>query len=294
MMKDEILQLLVQSGLGAYEDRIENYILPSLRIALEPEEDENIATGQSKLGGKPDLPPETAWPRWENRNMSFVAQIQLGRLPELPIDSPLPADGLLSFFYAVEAMYEEARFYEDPATCRVLYTPAEAFRALERRPLPQLEDTAVFKPNRMSFSLELSVPTAESAYLESWGLGWNNRATLEDYNRYWDVFLRQFYENMNIKGYLNRLLGHPDQIQGDMQRSCEIKSKRVPVSSVQDPAMRAQQTLDATKWRLLLQIDSEEANTGIMFGDVGRIYFWIHEDDLESGQFDRVVCEMQC
>ncbi|WP_224725403.1 DUF1963 domain-containing protein [Paenibacillus vietnamensis] len=50
----------------------------------------------------------------------------------------------------------------------------------------------------------------------------------------------------------------------------------------------------ALKWRLLLQIDSEEKKTGIMWGDVVRIYFWIHEDDLQALRFDRVICEMQC
>ncbi|WP_244918968.1 DUF1963 domain-containing protein [Paenibacillus dendritiformis] len=31
-----------------------------------------------------------------------------------------------------------------------------------------------------------------------------------------------------------------------------------------------------------------------MWGDVGRIYYWIREEDLEALRFDRVVCQMQC
>lgn len=294
MIKEEILQLLLQSGLGAYKDRLANYLFPSLRIGLEPEEDDHIGIGQSKLGGKPDMPAGAEWPRWDVHNMSFVAQIHLAELPG-PLDSaPLPANGLLSFFYAVEAIYGEERFHTDPATCRVLYTPAQALSTLERRPLPQLEASAVFKPNRMSFVPELAVPASESAYLESMSLGWNHRSHLEDYNRYREDFLPQFNERMKVEGYLHRLLGHPDQIQGDMQVPCEVKSRHLPFSFLQEPDKRAQTVRDANKWRLLLQIDSEEAKTGIMFGDVGRIYFWIHEDDLASRQFDKVVCEMQC
>ncbi|USB31635.1 DUF1963 domain-containing protein [Paenibacillus sp. YPG26] len=31
-----------------------------------------------------------------------------------------------------------------------------------------------------------------------------------------------------------------------------------------------------------------------VWGDVGRIYFWIHEGDLTDLCFERVRCEMQC
>jgi uncharacterized protein YwqG len=31
-----------------------------------------------------------------------------------------------------------------------------------------------------------------------------------------------------------------------------------------------------------------------MFGDVGKIYYWIREDDLEKHDFDRVWLVLQC
>ena len=45
-------------------------------------------------------------------------------------------------------------------------------------------------------------------------------------------------------------------------------------------------------WRLLLQVSSDD-EIGLMFGDMGRLYVSIREDDLAPGRFDRVRGEMQ-
>jgi uncharacterized protein YwqG len=49
----------------------------------------------------------------------------------------------------------------------------------------------------------------------------------------------------------------------------------------------------ASQWRLLLQIDSDD-DTGMMWGDVGRIYYWIHERDLAAGVFENTWLILQC
>ena len=49
----------------------------------------------------------------------------------------------------------------------------------------------------------------------------------------------------------------------------------------------------ATDWRLLLQVDSDE-QTGMMWGDMGRLYFMIHKDDLQYRRFDKVWQILQC
>jgi len=79
-----------------------------------------------------------------------------------------------------------------------------------------------------------------------------------------------------------------------MQVACEIMTTRLTYDMLQDPIVNEKVVKSALNWRMLLQIDSEEEKTGIMFGDVGRVYFWIREDDLAAQCFDRVVCEIQC
>ena len=289
MRKNEIVDLLVGCGLEAYKDRIAPLIFPSYQIHLEPDEDADIPIGASKIGGEPDLPADVEWPKWKHYTMSFVAQINLAELTDA---APLPADGLLSFLYAVEAMYEDEDFYRDPRTCRVIYTPAERLGGLERRSCGELSKDAVFRPNRATFTPTLTVPAAESAYLENMGLGW--RGNREDFDKYWDVFLRRYSEHHENGAIVHRLLGHPDQIQGDMQVGCEAKTSGLDFDALRNPDLYQRTVQSAIRWRLLLQIDSEDDKTGIMFGDVGRIYFWIREDDLAKRRFDRVVCEMQC
>jgi uncharacterized protein YwqG len=49
----------------------------------------------------------------------------------------------------------------------------------------------------------------------------------------------------------------------------------------------------AADWRLLLQLDSEE-DAGMMWGDLGRLYFMIREEDLKTLSFNRAWMDMQC
>jgi uncharacterized protein YwqG len=44
---------------------------------------------------------------------------------------------------------------------------------------------------------------------------------------------------------------------------------------------------------LLLQIDSDDA-LGSVWGDLGRVYFWIRDQDLAARRFDRIWHVMQC
>jgi len=186
-------------------------------------------------------------------------------------------------------MYEDMEFYNDPSTCRVFYFDSERLQKLARRNTPDnLNDLEKLKSNQILFKPNFSVPASESAYLESLGLGWNGN--IEYFEKYWSLFL----PNWSSKGYINRLMGHPDQIQGDMQVGCELAYGPYKWIEKNRPEIREKVMTSALKWRLLLQIDSEEEKTGIMWGDVGRIYYWIHEEDLANLCFERVVCVMQC
>jgi uncharacterized protein YwqG len=46
-------------------------------------------------------------------------------------------------------------------------------------------------------------------------------------------------------------------------------------------------------WRLLMQLDSDD-EAGMMWGDAGRLYFWIREADLRERRFDKVWLILQC
>ncbi|WP_249280984.1 YwqG family protein [Paenibacillus sp. 7516] len=284
--KKEVIRQLEQVGLKEYGNAIANWVFPTAQLFLSPVSDSDIPLGGSKVGGNPDLPEDLEWPTWKEYDMSFISQINLADCPQ---QLSLPSSGLLSFFYAVKPMYAEMGFYNDPSTCRVFYFDSDGLEKLARRNTPKsLTDLEKVKPNQILFEPQFSVPTSESAYLESLGLGWNGN--IENFAKYWKLFL----PNWSTKGYINRLMGHPDPIQGDMQVSCELTYGPYKWIENNNPEIRDKVLNSALKWRLLLQIDSEEEKTGMMWGDSGRIYYWIHEDDLANLCFERVICVMQC
>lgn len=55
--------------------------------------------GATKLGGRPDLPPEAMWPAHESRPLLFMAQVRLADVARLDGSGLLPETGLLSFFF---------------------------------------------------------------------------------------------------------------------------------------------------------------------------------------------------
>jgi uncharacterized protein YwqG len=98
---------------------------------------------------------------------------------------------------------------------------------------------------------------------------------------------------------VHRLLGHPDPVQGDMQRECQLASNgincggREHLSDPRTPSLHE----GAGDWRLLLQIDSidsTESDTGMMWGDLGRLYYWIREEDLRVRAWDLAWLVLQC
>ncbi|WP_368654206.1 DUF1963 domain-containing protein [Ornithinibacillus sp. 4-3] len=77
------------------------YAEVALRLDLEAEE--NYAqVGNSRIAGRPDLPPSIKWPcTADGEAYTFLAQINLSELPFLPSDS-WPTAGMLYFFLGLD------------------------------------------------------------------------------------------------------------------------------------------------------------------------------------------------
>lgn len=99
---EQLVSVVSEAGLGAQTHALTAAIEPALR--LRTSSGVVAARGASKLGGAPDLPAESLWPRAPlydrpDEPMTFIGQLEISsdvrvHLPSWPIQSP----GLLSFF----------------------------------------------------------------------------------------------------------------------------------------------------------------------------------------------------
>ena len=152
--------------------------------------------GGSRLGGRPDLPPGTAWPHSsDGRPLAFVAQLDLQDVAVEGYPS-LPPAGTLSFFY------------DDVADqSAVVHTPAgSALAPLE--PPVDLTDAVRFRPLPVGVEIDWTLPPCDSPFTEDLRLA-------EDE----DAYLAYQAVGADVVGPVHRLFGHPDAIQGDPRTS---------------------------------------------------------------------------
>lgn len=270
------------AGLSGYRDALVEAALPSIRLEVDAETSTDDV-GTTRLGGLPDLPSATEWPSDDGEPLSFIAQVDLAAVHDLDTEGLLPDSGMLSFFYAAEAQSAWGFDPADHGAFAVLYSPAHV--ALVRREAPpSLVADAVFEPVALSPRSEVTFVPGESFAAEAIGLSRPERL------RYADLL-----DDRADDAIVHRLLGHADLVQGDMQVEAQLVTHGLYCG---DPSgyrgARAQQLRPGSgEWRLLLQIDSEDA-AGMMWGDVGRLFYWIRREDLLARQFELSWLILQC
>ena len=159
--------------------------------------DDVLPVGATKLGGRPDLPPGTAWPAHEARPLAFLAQIRLADVAPFDDGGMLPRDGLLSFFFD---------FLYDPVgslAWAVLHAPEEA--PLVRTELPE------GVPDRWRAPAVAVVPEAD-ATLHPRAPGFLDHA--EE-----DRYYRLYYDGFDPG---HRMLGHAFLIQNTPEPGAQI------------------------------------------------------------------------
>lgn len=278
----ELIATLRARGFGDDADELASYVLPSALMTLT-ELHAPAAIGATRVGGIPDVPQDFAWPRCDGVPMIFVAQIRLSDLAELPCGVLLPQNGALLFFFGA------GRDPRERDACRVFHV-GEARSELAPAVVPgDLPGHARLPSRGVSLEPDRCVPPWESPHYEGlFGdmLEWSDERTamLNDY----------FAENgtsADTAERVFRLLGHPDPLEGDLYTMVHRADGVVTSSADRERAIDAREGT-AREWRLLLQIDSapDQAWT---WGDSRRIYFFVRQQDLEGGRFDRARVALQ-
>lgn len=246
-------------------------------------------TGRSKIGGMPDLPKNFVWPTNKGRKLDFVLQVNLAEASPFDETDMLPKDGLLSFFYDLD----NQPWGFDPKNLegfRVIHTPDGT--PLQKTEVPDAEYTLL--ELAIVCRSALSLPYPGSSDFERL----NSRTQFTDDEE--DVY-REFSSRVASDGSENpkdghhRLLGHSENIQGDMKLQAQLVTNGLYCgnsSGYQDPRRK---TLEkgADDWVLLLQLDSDDTGE-FMWGDSGMLYYWIRREDLAERRFDKVWMTLQC
>lgn len=248
--------------------------------------------GFSKLGGVPDVPNGFRWPTDRNGPMAFLAQFDLGEVSQHDGDGLLPKSGRLWFFYDNGA----SPWGFDPAerNCwKVVFDASGAGVGPAQVPegaLGEDSEDNVFPERRVGFARVMTYPD-----LESWeGFGAANDADGEQLEEASERFSESLEEDDAAD--CHQLLGHASPIQGPMELECQLTSNGIYMGdwscAPEDEPRAAALAAGAQDWTLLLQLDSDEALW--MWGDSGRLYFWIRRQDLARKDFSNVWVVLQC
>jgi uncharacterized protein YwqG len=216
------------------------------------------ALGESRFGGLPDVGPGFRWPR-RQRPLSFLLQLDLAGIARFPAAAPLPAAGLLSFFYDATGEPWEIR-RSAGSGCRVHYTPPGTLRRVTRLP-KGMSPEMVFPAVGLRCELIETLPNS----LPFWTDEFDELRRCPD-----DIYLYDVLDPDPL--IVHQLLGYPRPIQDDLGG----------VASG-----------EPTPWLSLLQLDSDE-RLEMMWGDAGKLHWLIRAGDLARRDFDHIVLSLQC
>ncbi len=244
-----------------------------------------------QIGGNPALPDGMEWPTWVGRGpLTFIAAVDCATLPREFVTIPLPDAGTLLFFY-FDGRYASDEGHpamtEDVGGCRVIFVPAgdpvaERTAPAGLGPYPrrdvfaQVVATAPEREHILLDQTETASGVSLADAVES-VLGPGRAGT--------DVFGELTWEvNGDIPQH--QVGGFASPVQDAVEN--EIAAA-VLEGEWSDPRLSE----EAARWVLLAQFDSDE-DTGMLWGDVGTLYWLIRTDDLKAGRFDTARCTMQC
>jgi uncharacterized protein YwqG len=236
---------------------------------------------RSKLGGLPTIGSLHEWPQRNGSLLAFVAELDLGELSAAFRPDWLPDRGMLHFFYdTVE--YPWGFDPKDRSGWAVLYSPdgAPVHTAVAPANLP---DPAFYPEVTLR-------PTAAKSFPDPLML----RPVLGVPPDEIDDLVEQHWDAAPLPRH--QVGGHPYPVQHpNMALDCQLASSGIYLGDPEGYRSAKAEGLKsgAADWRLLLQLDSDDA-ADMMWGDMGILYFWIREEDAKAGEFSRTWVILQC
>lgn len=255
--------LLQKYGLLHKESAILNAAKKSVEIIKNNVEEEQIPLGSSKIGGLPDMPEDWEFPKYNNSSLSFLGQFNLKEVKPFDVENNLPSSGILYIFYDV--VEQPWGFEEDEGCFKVLYFDGDV-TGLKRKEYPEVtEDYFPLPVFKVTFTNKLTLPEFPE------DIDFSDEDD-ESYSEIRQELIQPSDENGNYDP-AHYMLGYPLSIQNDVFDEFNLK----PEEAV-----------------LLLQIDSDEEDLELLWGDSGIIYFCIDKASLANKQFEKAQFTLQC
>ena len=280
------------------QEKLESMAQNSIKVSIG--ENEDCRSGATRFGGQPDVPSGFSWPTYEGkgfddvvkeRPLAFLAQFDCRDLAQYDPQHLLPDHGVLAFFYELGS--QPWGFDPTDQGCARVYW-FEDVSALKAAGFPEdLEEGYRLPMLKISLDQDRTYP--------SWEDFFETFPEENDYDAFAAAWEEQTGEDLEEQEGCSRLLGWPDVIQSSMYAECDLASQgyylgnkegwdRVP----EENRKRAEETA-RDRWMLLFQLDTVVCGDfELMFGDCGRIYFYITKEDLKERRFDRVWLILQC
>lgn len=284
MLLERALTTIRSSPLASHAAALASLLEPSIRIDARACSEAELPIGASRFGGRPDLPIGFSWPRFRDRPLGLLAQIDLRQIARFA-GNDLPPEGWLVIFYE----NAESPWGFDPGDrggARVVHIPGRT--PLTRTSPPWDLDTGAngHQACALAFSQSWDLPDCEFHERELPFSIYDDEA--------WSAYDDLMAELGAVEPY-HHLLGYPQPIQGEMRLQCQLVTGGISCSDTAGHEDRiAALERDAGDWRLLMQLDTDEAAPGWMWGDAGRLYLWIRRQDLTTAGFDGAWLILQC
>jgi hypothetical protein len=215
----------------------------------------------SKIGGAPELPADLTWPPGEKGPREFLAQIDLAEARRWGAPEWLPSAGRIYVFHD-----EERGGLADHVCVLFSNEPPGAPHECSAPPYPE---------RRLTGHAYACFPSPD----------WLGVDGVEGE----DEELAEFAiepEPVGREG-VHRMGGFPSEIQsGQMHLECEYLMRGLELDyrkPIPDDIRVA-----ARSWRMLLQVDSDR-ELKMNWGDAGRFYIFIREEDARAGDFSKTV-----
>ena len=223
---------------------------------------------KSFFGAKPQVFSNVEWPKNEGIPLAFIGQLDLSEINRDQVLSWLPNTGRLLFFYDI---YDQPWGIEskDQQSSVVLYDEGIGDLKPLEYPVSLKNDAKIKKIKYLRADDLISYPSAQRASR----LSLVPRSGLDIY---YD-FLQEYYKDPH-----HQAGGYPSTIQDD---SMEYECKKIDFANTSRKS-------EEGDWKLLLQFDSDDS-LDVMWGDVGKLYFWVRESDARKRVFSKTCVILQ-